>query len=152
MSTGQRADSRVRLPPPRAALLLANVRLLTRLTDATVDRHGGLGNPHRGGARVVRHGSNAFENDRIAVLTGQSGCVGFRSSHLRVMCVLSARDDLGARVLINDSQGVGVLMAPAARVALFKPCFAGKWERDNMMSAASRRPSTTFLASRWGWI
>ena len=116
----------------RADGSIANDRLFTRVTDAgvepdgsTVDADGGLWNAQWAGARVVRYGPDGVEADRIDVPTAQPSCVALGGPRLDTLYITSARADLDAAALANDTRAGGVFIATIGRPGLPEPEFQG---------------------------
>jgi L-arabinonolactonase len=116
----------------RADGSIANDRQFTRLTDAgaepdgsTVDRDGGLWNAQWGGARVVRYGPDGVETERVEVPTVQPSCVALGGPELDTLYITSARVDLDAVALKNDTHAGGVFVATPGRRGLPEPEFQG---------------------------
>jgi L-arabinonolactonase len=111
---------------------IANDRLFTQLTDvtgepdgSTVDRDGGLWNAQWGGRRVVRYGPDGVETERVDVPTAQPSCVALGGTQLDTLYVTSARCDLDAAALADDSHAGGVFVATPGRQGLPEPVFQG---------------------------
>jgi L-arabinonolactonase len=120
---------------------IANDRLFTRLPDrsgepdgSTVDSDGGLWNAQWAGARVVRYGPDGVETERIEVPTAQPSCVALggpvrglaaQRSPLDTLYITSARADLDAAALANDTDAGGVFVASPGRSGLPEPVFQG---------------------------
>ena len=125
----------------RADGSVANDRLFTTLRDATgepdgstVDRDGGLWNAQWGGRRVVRYGPDGVETERVDVPTAQPSCVALGGAcqgttdgraQLDTLYITSARIDLDAAALVNDSGAGGVFVARVERAGLPEPVFQG---------------------------
>jgi L-arabinonolactonase len=122
----------IRVCDYRADGSVANDRLFTRLTDATgepdgstVDRDGGLWNAQWGGRRVVRYGPDGVETERVDVPTAQPSCVALGGAQLGTLYITSARCDLDAAALADDTRAGGVFIATPGRRGLPEPVFQG---------------------------
>jgi L-arabinonolactonase len=125
----------------RADGSVANDRLFTRVTEAgvepdgsTVDCDGGLWNAQWAGGRVVRYGADGVATDCIEVPTAQPSCVALGAApggsaagsvQLDTLYITSARADLDAAALANDTQAGGVFVATTGRRGLPEPEFQG---------------------------
>jgi L-arabinonolactonase len=125
----------------RADGSIANDRLFTRVSDggvepdgSAVDSDGGLWNAQWAGASVVRYGPDGVETERVAVPTVQPSCValggpprgpGVAPTQLDTLYITSARADLDAAALANDTRAGGVFVATLGRRGLPEPEFQG---------------------------
>ena len=116
----------------RADGSIANDRLFTRVTEAgvepdgsTVDRDGGLWNAQWNGARVVRYGPDGVQTESVEVPTIQPSCVALGGAQLGTLYITSARTDLDAAALANDTRAGGVFVATVGRRGLPEPEFQG---------------------------